>query len=1098
MRKIFLPIAFLFFLFLNFVSKAQTLSVYIGSTPFCNWSNTGTITANASGGTPPYSYNWSNGATGQSVINYPGTNCVTVTDANSIYVSTCNSGFNSAAHAIIRTQPEICGAGNGLAWIDSLIGTPPFNILWSDGTAGDTMQNLSAGYYTLNVGDAAGCQVFVVDGGGWWVSDSISVIISDSTTYAFNITQHPHHCPQLGSAAVHITGGGSPPFTYAWNTTPVQTTDSISGLLAGVYTVTINDASNCSVMRDVDIVNDLPITATSTSTPEVCLFNNGTATVIPQSGTPPYTYLWNCVPAQTTITAAHLSNGVYQATVLDANNCMANLYVQVGYTSPVQINLVKADEKCGNGAGSITLTPLLGTPPYVYHWSNGGSTSSITNLHHNIYSVTVDDAQHCTVAGSAYVNDVPSYNVNITYTDCSCTAPTGTATANVTGTTGPYTYTWNTSPAQHTQTASGLAMGYYSCLITDANGCSGYYSVSIPYVANVSLYLGPNTAFCNTATGSVNCFPSGGAAPYSYHWNTNATTQTISNVVSGYYYVTVTDVNGCTNQKGVYVSKYSNMQLNVSHTNATCIFDTNGTATVQVSNATPPYNYQWSTGQATQTTTGLTPNFYYSVYVVDANGCESDYYPIHVGYNNLSCAALVEGEVVKDWDKDCALTTGDEGIPNINVQAIPGYYDFTDANGNFSFILPAGNYALNHTLPYHTFQNCPVGPIVLLGLTAGNNYVNNNFYDTVRVAADLWVQHTFMGDPRPGSSHTVMVNFGNRGNITMSPVIEYDYDADETFVSSNIPSANYVHDVVNRKIYFSGYYIMNNMLPGSSSYFKLFFTTATTVALGTDISDCSHITPVVNDVNFVDNDFCRSTFVVASFDPNDKKVFPKGLGAEGFITREDSFLHYTIRFQNTGTAYAYNVLILDSLDTDVDPGSVERIVASHNVRPDFFQNKTLAFYFDNISLPDSITNEEASHGFVSFYVKQKPNLANGTQIKNHAAIYFDYNLPVITNTVLNTIQAPNAVEEILTANLKLYPNPTTDLLNVEFENTQSGKMNLEIENLLGQKVISKTIDVTDGKNLIQLSVKDFVDGFYLLNLQNGERKYAVKKFMIAK
>ena len=134
------------------------------------------------------------------------------------------------------------------------------------------------------------------------------------------------------------------------------------------------------------------------------------------------------------------------------------------------------------------------------------------------------------------------------------------------------------------------------------------------------------------------------------------------------------------------------MQLNVSHTNATCIFDTNGTATVQVSNATPPYNYQWSTGQTTQTTTGLTPNFYYSVYVVDANGCESNYYPIHVNYNNLSCAALVEGEVVNDWDKDCALTTGDEGIPNINVQAIPGYYDFTDANGNFVLdAVPQGN-----------------------------------------------------------------------------------------------------------------------------------------------------------------------------------------------------------------------------------------------------------------------------------------------------------------------------------------------------------------------------------------------------------------------
>lgn len=1096
MKPLFIRLIVIALFVLGYCNHANALSVVISSTPFCNWDSMGTLTANITGGTAPYTYIWSDGSVGQSIINYPGSMCVTVTDANNVSATACSgSHYVAVVNAVIRTTPATCGLNNGSAWLDSLTGTPPFNIVWNSSIGGDTLQAQPSGNNFVQVTDSAGCILGPELPWGWG-ADSVAFVIGDSTTYAFNITSHPHHCPQLGSAAVHITGGGVSPFNYQWSTVPPQTTDSVGNLLGGTYSVTINDATNCAVTRVVNIANDLPINATSTSTAELCNLNNGTATIIPQSGVPPYTYLWNTVPQQATITATGLSVGSYQGTVLDANNCMRALSVYVGYTSPIQPNLVKTNEKCNNDSGTITLTPLLGTPPYSYAWSNGASASSVNQLSQGYYSVTVSDTSGCTVAVSAYIDNVPSYTVNITYTNTSCTSPTGSATAIVTGSTGPYTYRWSTSPIQTTQTATGLAVGMYTCTVTDANGCSGVYYTSIQYQSNINVNLYSSAALCNTATGSISNYPSGGTPPYTFNWSNGFVTQHISGVVAGGYYVTVTDVNGCSTVKGACVNKYSNMSLNVAPTNASCIYTNDGTATVLAFNAAQPVTYQWSNGQNGPTATGLSAGFQYRAYATDANGCQATSYPVSIGYQNLSCAAQVSGRVINDMDKDCTLTTGDVGIPNINVQAIPGYYDFTDANGAYSFILPPGNYALNHTLPYHTFQNCPVGPIVLMGLTAGQNSVDNDFFDTVRAANDLWTEATFLTVPRPGFNHIVYVHYGNSGNITMNPVIEFEYDSDETFVSTSVNSANYILDLANHKIIFSNF--ANGLLPGAGNQFQVVFNTDATIALGTDITNCTHITPVQNDVNFVNNDYCTSTPVVGSYDPNDKQVSPKGMTAQGFITRQDSFLHYTIRFQNTGTLYAENVVIVDTLDSDVNPGSVERIIASHNVRPDFLQNKHLAFYFDNIFLPDSTSDEPNSHGFVSFYVKQRPNLVNGTHIHNRAAIYFDYNAPIITNEVLNTIEVPNQIEEIAAPVVRLYPNPTSGLLNVEFDNATAGKLNLDIENLLGQRVIATTINVTTGFNRAQLSVTDLPGGMYLLNLHNGEQKFAVRRFLVGK
>jgi len=159
-------------------------------------------------------------------------------------------------------------------------------------------------------------------------------------------------------------------------------------------------------------------------------------------------------------------------------------------------------------------------------------------------------------------------------------------------------------------------------------------------------------------------------------------------------------------------------------------------------------------------------------------------------------------------------------------------------------------------------------------------------------------------------------------------------------------------------------------------------------------------------------------FVVAdSYDPNDKQVYPPGDCIPKYITN-DQKLTYTIRFQNTGNAEAINIHILDSLSMFLDLSTVKIMGKSHDMYTEILPNNTLNFVFNNIRLPDSLSNEPASHGYIVFEVKPMANLVFGSEIKNRVGIYFDYNPPVYTNTVLNTISYGNHlsanVDEVIT------------------------------------------------------------------------------------
>lgn len=188
----------------------------------------------------------------------------------------------------------------------------------------------------------------------------------------------------------------------------------------------------------------------------------------------------------------------------------------------------------------------------------------------------------------------------------------------------------------------------------------------------------------------------------------------------------------------------------------------------------------------------------------------------------------------------------------------------------------------------------------------------------------------------------------------------------------------------------------------SSLFVPQIFVTPTSVILGSYVCFKTIITPFAGDADTTNNikDYCYP--IVNSYDPNDKKAYPIGECEPAFISN-DQLLNYTVRFQNTGTAEAIDIYVLDTLDSDLDLNTVRILAHSHPMHTEVLPGNVLKFVYDSIMLPDSTSNEAGSHGYVIFEIMPNAGLANGIQITNDVGIYFDFNPPVYTNTVLNTI-----------------------------------------------------------------------------------------------
>lgn len=224
---------------------------------------------------------------------------------------------------------------------------------------------------------------------------------------------------------------------------------------------------------------------------------------------------------------------------------------------------------------------------------------------------------------------------------------------------------------------------------------------------------------------------------------------------------------------------------------------------------------------------------------------------------------------------------------------------------------------------------------------------------------------------------------------------------------------------------------------------------------------------------------------IGSYDPNDKQGFPYGVG-DAHNIRPGQEIDYLIRFQNTGTDTAFTVVIKDTLSPFLDPSSIRPGASSHPYTWDLSGQGVVSFSFNNIMLPDSNVNEPASHGFVQFTINPYPTIPLGSVIENEAAIYFDFNIPVFTNTTWHTIEKSPSTSTLLPEpitvehGLEVWPNPFRERTNIRLKQKKSGMMFLKIYDNKGSLVVQKTAFSSD----FELTAKHLPSGLYWAEIRN--------------
>jgi uncharacterized repeat protein (TIGR01451 family) len=256
------------------------------------------------------------------------------------------------------------------------------------------------------------------------------------------------------------------------------------------------------------------------------------------------------------------------------------------------------------------------------------------------------------------------------------------------------------------------------------------------------------------------------------------------------------------------------------------------------------------------------------------------------------------------------------------------------------------------------------------------------------------------------------------------------------------------------------------------------FQTDTTAQSGDQICVHVEIDPTPLDADTLNNvyDFCYQ--VVNSYDPNMKEVYPVDV-----LPGYNDWFTYTIHFQNTGTAPAFNIRLRDTLDTNLDLSTFEVLSYSHPAVVHISGNQ-LVVRFNNIMLPDSTSDYEGSMGYFQYRIKPLPNLPVGTQIENTAYIYFDYNAPIITNTTQNNFEIAGSVKESIGGNEKfeVFPNPATNMVTIR---SKTHVQSIEIFNTVGEKLMQVN-------SSHQINIEALPAGLYLLRI-NGTQVCRIAK-----
>lgn len=1061
--------------------------------------------------TPPgvYNYQWSNGVITTEDINNltSGNYSVTVTDgSNCSKVATyfVPDNPNAPSLSAIPTA-STCGFSNGMIDLTVTGGAGPFTYLWSNGVTTEDLFNITSGQYDVTVTGSNGCSntaSVLVDNFDPVISLS-GIVMANSACFSGN-----------GSIDLSVTPAGN--YTYNWSGS--QATEDIFGLSSGTYSVTVSAGGTCTAVETFNVgsIANAPILST-TVTDASCNGNDGAIDLTVSGGTSPYTYLWS--NGVTNEDQNNLSLGTYTVTVTDVNACSNTASATVGQSSNILATTVVTNVSCfGGNNGSIDLTVTGGAPGYTYTWSNNTTTQDLSGMVAGTYTVTVTDVNGCTTTASASVSQPTDLVLSTIITPVSCFGGSdGAIDLSVTGGTPVYVYIWNTSVTP--QDLINFPAGIYTVTVTDVMGCEKTTSAVVTQPAQLTFDIVSLSNNCTSETITGPNVPN-----FTYQWigpgGFSATTHVVTVSFSGVYSLIITDVNGCTTTEDYTVNLTGSGACGILK--GRVVHDEDESCTLD---AGEPGLAGWIVRAegANDTLYGVT----------DAQG----QYHVGVPIGTYSMSVFVPNALWTICPGGAPVTLNTAGD--------------TIAAGDFpvksAFICPA----LTVSMGTNKLRRCFSGNFYHVEYCNQGTAAAQDAYVTVALDPFLTVLSSSAPYTDLGSNVLQFdlgtLDIGECGSFNIEVFVNCNAVLGQTHCSQASiypdslcvpPNANWsgaslqVSSICNPDslrfvIKNVGTGTMNNTtgyivvedgvmfrqgilaplaenesmeiaVPANGSTWRVevgqeaFHPYPAPVGLSVEgcATSSSFSTGFVN--QFTAQDEPSSTDIdcttnIGSFDPNDKHSYPVGYGADHYI-RPGTDIEYLIRFQNTGTDTAFTVEIVDTLSNWLDPTTIRFGASSHPYQYDLNGQGIVHFLFEDILLPDSFTNEVASHGFAKFSIKPRLDAPLQTRIENTAAIYFDFNDPIFTNTTFhrlgeNFITVGLWQPETPDATVVAMPNPFNQQTILEVKGlSHNAGLRLEVYDLRGN-----VVRIMESENaFFQLKKEDWPSGIYLFKItQNG-------------
>lgn len=626
----------------------------------CRNSN-GSITATVTNISSSISYIWSGaGETSPSISGKgPGSYTLTITDVTACSIASTFQLISIGVDSItmIAVQPK-CDINNGtIKGVPSNIkGSHTYKWNYLAATT-DSIGALGSGVYTLTV------------------TDSVCTYVKSQTLVMqrkpdISLTKTNASCGLNNGKIISTVAFGTGTINYFWTPTG-STATTLNNLDTGGHTLFVTDAIGCKDTATINITRVPIIRAIFNVTKDTCKRKTGAVSTSVSGGISPYSYTWSIGSSTPSISGRYAE--VDTLIITDNGTCTITSIVTIGEFVKPDPDYIAVPALCGkdNGSVKVFLKPGTGTPGFKYRWNTGATTDSLDNLAAGYYYVTITDTVGCIAYDTVTIDPGATPPVSISSINSTCQLPNGSITAAMPRGVNPV-FKWSTGYVG--PVLSNIGAGTYYLTVTDDRQCVVYHTIVITTTTRPAITISSTNSFCLGANGTISLSIANGTAPFSYLWNTGATTDNLNRVLSGKYLVTVTDAIGCVDSANTIVLETPNtLKASGTPIHLRCYNDASGGISISVSGGTAPYEYKTSTTNYIPTNfiTGLSAGK--QVYTVrDINGC------LHSDSLSLTEPTIIRFDSSKKVDLVCYGKPTGEGEVFVSGGTPPyQYYKWT-------------------------------------------------------------------------------------------------------------------------------------------------------------------------------------------------------------------------------------------------------------------------------------------------------------------------------------------------------------------------------------------------------------------------------------